>query len=72
MAHPAGGEGGERESAGSLGFAPSGELGGRLSGGHWSRISDQAPTRAIFVSGLYIEYVLIQFGCSGLVEGNEV
>ena len=72
MAHPTGGEGGEGESAGSLGFAPSGELGGRLSGGHWSRISDQAPTRAIFVSGLYIEYVLIQFGCSGLVKGNEV
>lgn len=38
----------------------------------WSRISDQAPTRAIPLLGLYIEYILIQFGCSGLVEGNEV
>lgn len=64
-----GGEGGESESAGSLGLAPSGELGGGLS---WSCIANQAPTRAIFILGLYIEYILIQFGYSGLVEGNEV
>ena len=38
----------------------------------WSRIANQAPTTAILLSGLYIEYILIQFGCSGLVEGNEV
>lgn len=67
-----GGEGGERESAGSLGLASSGELGGRLSSRHWSCIANQAPTRAIFILGLYIEYILIQFGYSGLVEGNEV
>lgn len=53
-------------------LAPSEELGGGLNAARWSCVQIRHLPGPSSFKVSHIEYILIQFGYSGLVEGNEV